>query len=110
MMGMVVASGFFLVIGLSKASEAMGAAAIPIWAMAIGGVVYVLKGPIGEALLRSIAESDRDPDQAATSPEVLHEIDDLRAQLSELQERVDFAERLLAREREAHPLGTGDRS
>jgi hypothetical protein len=38
---------------------------------------------------------------------VLQEIDELRAQMGELQERVDFTERLLAQEREARGLGSG---
>jgi hypothetical protein len=105
---MVIASGFFLMVGLSKATGALGAASIPIWAMAIAGVAYVLKGPLGEALLRTVADGDRSQEMGGASPELLHELDDLRAQLSELQERVDFTERLLAREREARPLGAGE--
>ena len=35
-------------------------------------------------------------------------MDDMRAQLSELQERVDFTERLLAKDREARGLAAGD--
>jgi hypothetical protein len=106
---MVVASGFFLMVGLSKASGALGAASIPIWAMAIGGVVLVLRGPLGEAILRSISADDGDPERAAPSQEVLNELDDLRAQMAELQERVDFTERLLAREREERTLHSGEK-
>jgi hypothetical protein len=105
--GMVIASSFFLMIGLGKASAAMGAASIPIWAMAIGGAVYVLRGPMGDAILRSIAADDADPEQAERSQEILQELDDLRVQVGELQERVDFAERLLAREREERALNSG---
>lgn len=107
--GMVVASGFFLMMGLSKATGALGAASIPIWAMAIGGAVLVFKGPLGEAILRSISSDDRDPDQAVPSQEILQELDDLRAQMAELQERVDFTERLLAREREERTLHSGSK-
>jgi hypothetical protein len=107
---MVTLSGFFLMLGLSKATGALGAASIPIWAMAIAGVAYVLKGPLGEALLRTVADADRGQEMGGVSPEVLHELDDLRAQVAELQERVDFTERLLARERDARPLGAGERA
>ena len=37
-------------------------------------------------------------------PQVLAELDDLRSQLSELHERVDFTERLLAERREPEQL------
>jgi len=107
---MVIASGFFLMLGLTKATGALGAAAIPIWAMAIAGVAYVLKGPLGEALLRTVADEERGHEMGGASPEVLHELDDLRAQVAELQERVDFTERLLARERDARALNAGDRA
>jgi hypothetical protein len=108
--GMVIASGFFLMIGLSKATGALGAASIPIWAMVIGGAVYVLRGPLGDAILRSIANEDGDPEQGVQSQEILHELDDLRAQVGELQERVDFTERLLAREREGRVINSGERA
>ena len=107
MVGMVIASGFFLMVGLGKASAAMGAASIPIWAMAIAGVAWVLRGPMGEAILRSIAPEEGDPEQGPRSQEILHELDDLRAQVGELQERVDFTERLLAREREGRSINAG---
>lgn len=105
---LVLASGFFVLIGLGKASSALGAASIPIWAMAIAGIVFTLKGPLGEALLHSIAAADSEPDPDGVSAQVLQEIDDLKAQVGELQERVDFTERLLAREREMRPLSAGE--
>ena len=93
---------------ISSASWGATPWSIPIWFSSIGAVVWLLKGPFGEALLRSIADRDRDPDALGTDPGVLQELDDLRAQVSELQERMDFTERLLARERETRPLGAGD--
>jgi len=107
MIWMIVASGFFLMIGLGKASSSMGAASIPIWIAAIAGAAYVLRGPLGEAILRSVAGENGDPEQAVASQEILQDLDDLRAQVGELQERVDFAERMLAREREERALNSG---
>ncbi len=101
----VLACGFVLMIALSKATSALGAVSIPIWAMAIGGVVLVMRGPLGEALLHSLAQGDQDREVPGTDPALLQELDDLRAQVAELQERMDFSERLLAREREARPIG-----
>lgn len=107
-LAMVVGFSFVLIAGLSKASSVMGPPAALIWIAAIVGATVVLRGPLGDALLQAIANSDRDPDEvAATDPAVLQEIDDLRAQVGELQERVDFTERLLARERETRSVGGG---
>ena len=106
---LLVAASFVVMVSLSKATEHLGAASIPIWAMVIGGAVFLFRGPFGEAVLHSLAQGDPDREPMGTDPAVLQELDDLRAQVGELQERMDFTERLLAREREARPLGSGDR-
>jgi Tfp pilus assembly protein PilO len=74
---------------------------------AIIGTVVALRGPIGRALAARI-EGRRAPDH-----ETQMELEDLRArvaaleeghaQLAELQERIEFAERLLAAKRERRP-------
>jgi hypothetical protein len=107
-LGLLVAGGFVLMVTLSKATQVLGAASIPIWAMVVGGAVFLFRGPFGEAVLRSLASGDQDPESMGTDPAVLQELDDLRAQVGELQERMDFTERLLAREREMRPLGSGE--
>lgn len=110
-LAMAVGFSFVLIAGLSKASSVMGPPAALIWIAAIAGAVIVLRGPMGDALLRSVASADHDPDEVQpTDPAVLQEIDELRAQMTELQERVDFTERLLAQEREARGLGAGKAS
>lgn len=73
----------------------------------IVGTVVALRGPIGRAIAARI-EGRRPPDD-----ETALELDDLRArvttleegqsQLTEVQERLDFAERLLAQERQDRP-------
>jgi hypothetical protein len=40
-------------------------------------------------------------------PAVYEELDQLRQDVTELQERVDFAERMLAKSREAGEIGKG---
>lgn len=68
-----------------------------------GGMLFALsKTEIGRAMadrIRGGAQS------AAPDPVLLEEIDRLRADVAELQERVDFTERLLARQREAPEIG-----
>src|SRR5689334_19015585 len=107
-LAMAVGFSFVLIAGLSKASSVTGPPAALIRTAAIAGAVIVLRGPLGDALLRAIVAAEQgQPEVQATDPAVLQEIDDLRAQMSELQERVDFTERLLAQEREARGLGAG---
>jgi hypothetical protein len=63
----------------------------------------ILRGPLGEALARRIGGGNR--------PTAEHEgeIADLRARVAELEERVDFTERVLLQERQPGELGRGGR-
>jgi hypothetical protein len=69
-----------------------------------GGTLAALSfSPIGRAIadrIRSRVPGGR----PGTDPAVLEELERLRQELVELQERVDFAERLLSRSRERDAL------
>ena len=66
-----------------------------------GGTLFLLSvSPIGRAL----ADRLRGPAGPARDPELRAEVEALRQELAELQERVDFAERLLAQRRDAGRL------
>jgi hypothetical protein len=68
-----------------------------------GGTLFLLSvSPIGKAFAERIRAKTHE--LAPPDPQVLAEIDDLRAQVAELHERVDFTERLLAERREAPQL------
>ncbi len=68
-----------------------------------GGMLFALsKTELGRALADRIRGGAA---PAAPDPALLEEIDRLRADVAELQERVDFTERLLARQREAPEIG-----
>jgi hypothetical protein len=68
-----------------------------------GGTLFLLSiSPVGKALAERIRGRTANRD-----PELLAEVDALRAEVSELHERVDFAERVLLRERQAGELGQG---
>lgn len=68
-----------------------------------GGTAFLLSiSPIGKAYAERIRAKTHE--LAPPDPQVLAEIDDLRAQMSELHERVDFTERLLAERREPEQL------
>lgn len=69
-----------------------------------GTLIAISFSPIG----RAIAERIRGT--ALTSephPEVLAEIDELRGHLAELQERMDFSERMLGQQQDAKGLSKG---
>lgn len=85
--------------GLGEASRQLGPASIPIWFIAIGGAVFALRGSLGKAIADRIAGRSL-PDESGVAQvpeEVYAELDDLRVRMSELEERVDFSERLLSK-------------
>lgn len=95
------------------------------WAPVVGvsaialsaGAAIVLRGPIGKALAQWIGGwshteqkwieakmRDSGGPPSGDVEQLRSEVDELRGQLAEVQERLDFAERMLARSREADRL------
>jgi len=72
-----------------------------------GGSLFLLAiSPVGKALAERIRHGPRLPGSGDPDPAVLGELEQLRSDVTELQERVDFAERLLAQKRgEQLPAG-----
>jgi len=69
-----------------------------------GSTILVSFSPIGRAIAERIRSRGAVPMQ---DPELLAEVDALRRDVSELQERVDFTERLLAQSQERQQVGRG---
>ena len=70
-----------------------------------GGTAFLLSiSPIGRALAERIRSRGAVP---MHDPDLLAEVDSLRRDVSELQERVDFAERLLAQSQERPQVAKG---
>jgi hypothetical protein len=70
-----------------------------------GGTLFLLSvSPVGKALAERIRNQGV---RVAQDPELLADVDALRAEVAELHERVDFAERLLAQRQESGKLGAG---
>jgi hypothetical protein len=68
-----------------------------------GGTMFLMSiSPIGRAFAERIRAKTHE--MAPPDPHVLAELDELRSQVSELHERVDFTERLLAERRDAPQL------
>ena len=62
-----------------------------------GGGFYVLR-PLISAVAKRIAGEHRAPGiEPAEREEILHELQQVRGELTELAERMDFAERILAK-------------
>jgi hypothetical protein len=70
-----------------------------------GGTAFLLSiSPIGKAIAERIRSRGAVP---MHDPELLAELDSLRRDVSELQERVDFAERLLSQSQERPQVAGG---
>lgn len=79
---------------------------IPLMALAIGMVAVITQGAIKLQQEKNKAlRAGPGGDTTARVEALEHEVQTLREQLSEAQERIDFAERLLARGREAEGRG-----
>lgn len=81
--------------------------------LAIGAAaVGLLFGPIGSALGRRLGGRPEPGDAHAEiedmSARVTDEVNDLRNRLAEVEERLEFAERLLAHGRQADQLPAGE--
>lgn len=83
--------------------------AIPVGLFSVVGAGIALRGPVGAALAARI--EGRVQGDATPPEELLAELDELRHRMVELEERQDFAERLLSRSRDAQggapPGGAG---
>jgi hypothetical protein len=69
-----------------------------------GGGFWVIR-PVVSALAKRIAGEHRPPAmEPAEREEILHELQQVRDELTELAERMDFAERMLAKQSEGGRL------
>jgi hypothetical protein len=95
------------ILGLSAISAFFGMAmemgedfAVPgLIALGVVGAV-IFRGPVGKALARRIESGP----SAEPPSEILHELDDVRGRLLELEERLDFTERMLSKAREPEKI------
>jgi hypothetical protein len=69
-----------------------------------GTLIAISFSPIGRAIAERIRGAPLD---AGPDPAVYEELERMRGEMAELQERMDFTERLLARQREAPEIGGG---
>jgi hypothetical protein len=56
------------------------------------GLIKIFRGPVGEA----VADRLRGPSAGSPDPAMVAEVESLKHRLAEVEERLDFAERLLS--------------
>lgn len=96
----VIAGGVLIAL-FSNMGDLGLAYALPVTLVLIIALALALRGPLGKAIARHL-EGDA---PAGPDPALYEELDALRARVGELEERVDFTERLLAQHREHDQLG-----
>jgi hypothetical protein len=79
--------------------EGILALSIPIVTILTFGAVFISRGPIGHAIAKAIAGHAGETEVEVA--ELREQVTQLRLEMAEMEERLDFAERLLAR-----PAGT----
>ena len=67
------------------------------------GMAKIVRGPVGEA----VADRLRHGRRTRADATLLADLDEVKARLAEVEERLDFAERLLAGSRETDQLPQG---
>lgn len=72
----------------------------------VAGVIRVMHSPVGIALARRIsgAQGEADEELRADVTYLREQVEDVQRQLGETQERLDFAERILSRQKQASQL------
>jgi hypothetical protein len=73
--------------------------AIPVGIAGAVAFAVVMRGPVGRALARRLEGASAEP-----SDEVLQTLEDMRVRLGDLEERLDFTERVLAQSQDAARL------
>jgi hypothetical protein len=80
---------------------------VPVAMFLTVGAVLIFRGPIGRALAERIAGRVPAGGDPHTDEALRTEMEEMRFRLTELEERVDFAERMLARGRDTGALPPG---
>lgn len=81
--------------GLAAASATMGNSAVAVWGIVFVMVAAVVRSPMAKAMAEKFHETPSET-TGELAGEMYGELDELRARVLELEERQDFAERLLA--------------
>jgi hypothetical protein len=84
--------------------EYMAPFLVPISLFVSVAAIFIFRGPLGKAIGERIAGRKVEGDVLAET-ELLHaDMDEMRHRLSEVEERLDFTERLLAQHKDVNAL------
>ena len=78
--------------------EGILALSIPIISILTFGAIFISRGPIGQAMARRLSGHAAEPSDEIL--ELREQVELLRTEIGDVQERLDFTERLLARGRD----------
>ena len=82
---------------------------VPVVFFVMAGLTLIFRGPLGQAIAHRIRQDGADDPRRREEVDALRlDVDDLRHQLAEAQERLDFTERLLARREEPGRIGPAE--
>lgn len=73
---------------------------VPITLFVMIGAVLILRGPLGKALGQRITRGSGASDRSAETEALRSEVEELRYRLTEMEERLDFTERVLSQHRQ----------
>lgn len=97
----IMTLGVVALIGFTLIAIKVGAGfAVPVGVLSAISAAVILRGPLGVALANRLHGGP----EASPPEEVLGELDELRGRVMELEERLDFTERLLTQTRDASAL------
>jgi len=100
-----------LIAGFTVVSVNLGPGfAIPVGICAAIASAIAVKGPLGKALAKRIEASageSQNPEAIENLTRRVEQLEHIEARTAELEERLDFAERLLTQQRDAERLGPG---
>jgi hypothetical protein len=84
----------------------LGPFLVPITMFLTIGAVLIFRGPLGKAIGERIAGKHPEIDRGETDA-LRADLEDMRYRMIDLEERVDFAERMLAKHKDAGQLPPG---
>jgi hypothetical protein len=82
----------------------LGPFLVPITLFITIGAVAIFRGPLGKALGERIAGRHDDVAAAPEIDQLRSELDEIRYRLTDMEERLDFTERVLTQERDRGAL------
>jgi hypothetical protein len=82
----------------------LGPFLVPMTLFVSMAAIFIFRGPLGKAIGERIAGGKIEGDVMAETEALQADVDELRHRLGEVEERLDFTERMLARQKDTKAL------